>query len=64
MPNRYGWPDKHLDYMIARAVDHGAKDFSIMTRLFKWARSNVERPSCMLILSLDHETSCRLTLSD
>lgn len=62
-PNRYGWPDKHLDYMIVRAADHGAKGFSVMIRLFKWARSNVERPNCMFISLSDREKCCRLTLN-
>lgn len=40
----YAWPDKHLDYMNARAIDHGARGFATWIRWFKWARNNIEKP--------------------
>lgn len=61
--NRYGWPEKHLEYMVVRATDHGARRIAILTMLFKWARNKIERPGCELIASPDYEISCRLTFS-
>jgi putative NADH-flavin reductase len=42
----YDWPDIHLDYLRIRAYDHGVSGFSRMILLFKYARNNVEKPSC------------------
>lgn len=46
-PRRYGWPEKHLEYMLVRVTDHGSRGLATIIRLFKWARNNVERPGCM-----------------
>lgn len=65
-PRRYGWPEKHLEYMLVRATDHGSRGLATIIRLFKWARNNVERPGCTFVCassSTSHEVIRRLTLS-
>ncbi|KAF0325337.1 nad-dependent epimerase dehydratase [Colletotrichum asianum] len=40
----YKWSDQHLGYMISRASDHGSTTLAVFSRIFRWARNNVEHP--------------------